>query len=98
MLTSKAILTYSSHIEMCFTFSFSKGERHEVSWRNVELAELEIFRAVAREESMGVSLFLRDSKKMTLTPEGQRLLDYAERLLTLAEEARQSMRTDTPSG
>jgi len=89
----------------------------------VELAELEIFRVVAREqsitraaralervqsnvttrvkqleESLGVPLFLRDSKTMTLTPEGKRLLDYAERLLTLAEEARQSMRADTPSG
>ncbi len=89
----------------------------------MELAELEIFRAVAREQSvtraarvlervqsnvttrvkqleegLGVTLFLRDSKRMTLTPEGQRLLDYAERLLTLAEEARQSMRSDTPSG
>jgi DNA-binding transcriptional LysR family regulator len=91
--------------------------------RNVELAELEIFRAVAREqsitraarvldrvqsnvttrvkqleESLGVSLFLRDSKKMTLTPEGQRLLGYAEQMLALAEEARQAMRADAPSG
>ena len=91
--------------------------------RNVELAELEIFRAVAREqsitraarvlervqsnvttrvkqleESLGVALFLRDSKKMTLTPEGQRLLGYAEQMLALAEEARQSMRADAPSG
>ncbi|RDK08663.1 LysR family transcriptional regulator [Cupriavidus lacunae] len=89
----------------------------------MELAELEIFRAVAREqsitraaktlervqsnvttrvkqleESLGVALFQRDSKKMTLTPEGQRLLGYAEQLLTLAEEARQSMRAGTPSG
>jgi DNA-binding transcriptional LysR family regulator len=89
----------------------------------VELAELEIFRAVAREqsitraakrldrvqsnvttrvkqleESLGVSLFQRDSKKMLLTPEGLRLLDYADRLLALADEARQSMRTDAPSG
>ncbi|AVA34124.1 DNA-binding transcriptional LysR family regulator [Cupriavidus metallidurans] len=89
----------------------------------MELAELEIFRAVAREqsitraarvldrvqsnvttrvkqleESLGVALFQRDSKKMTLTPEGQRLLGYAEQMLALAEEARQSMRADTPSG
>jgi DNA-binding transcriptional LysR family regulator len=89
----------------------------------VDLAELEIFRAVALEESvtkaaraldrvqsnvttrvkqleeeLGVALFLRDSKRMTLTPEGQRFLGYTERLLALAEEARQSMRGDVPSG
>ncbi|CAG2154411.1 HTH-type transcriptional regulator GltR [Cupriavidus yeoncheonensis] len=90
---------------------------------NVELAELEIFRAVAREqsitraakalervqsnvttrvkqleESLGVSLFQRDSRKMLLTPEGHRLLGYAEQMLALAEEARQSMRLSAPSG
>jgi DNA-binding transcriptional LysR family regulator len=89
----------------------------------VELSELEIFRAVALEQSitraarsldrvqsnvttrvkqledsLGVSLFQRDSKKMLLTPEGHRLLGYADRLLALAEEARQSMRGDAPSG
>lgn len=90
---------------------------------SVDLAELEIFRTVAREqsitraaralervqsnvttrvkqleESLGVTLFERDSKKMTLTPEGHRLLGYAEQLLALAEEARQSMRANAPTG
>ncbi|AOY96367.1 LysR family transcriptional regulator [Cupriavidus sp. USMAA2-4] len=89
----------------------------------MDLAELEIFRAVAREqsitraakrlervqsnvttrvkqleESLGVALFQRDSKRMILTAEGHRLLGYAEQMLTLAEEARQSMRADAPSG
>ncbi|MDF3837434.1 LysR family transcriptional regulator [Cupriavidus basilensis] len=89
----------------------------------MDLAELEIFRAVALEQSvtraarsldrvqsnvttrvkqleeeLGVALFLRDSKRMTLTPEGQRFLAYAEQLLALAEEARQSMRRDVPTG
>lgn len=89
----------------------------------MELAELEIFRAVAREqsitraaralervqsnvttrvkqleESLGVTLFQRDSRKMLLTPEGHRLLGYAEQMLALAEEARQSMRLSAPSG
>lgn len=91
--------------------------------RNMDLAELEIFRAVAREQSvtraartldraqsnvttrvkqleetLGVSLFMRDSKRMILTPEGQRFLSYADRLLTLAEEARQSMQQAVPTG
>ncbi|ARP93878.1 LysR family transcriptional regulator [Bordetella genomosp. 13] len=89
----------------------------------MELAELEIFRAVAREQSvtraaqlldrvqsnvttrlkqleddLGVALFLRDGRRMTLTPQGQRFLDYAERILALAEEARQSMQSEQPSG
>lgn len=94
-----------------------------VSSNSVELAELEIFRAVAREqsitraakslervqsnvttrvkqleESLGVALFQRANKQMILTPAGQRLLGYADQLLALAEEARQSMRADAPSG
>jgi len=50
------------------------------------------------EESLGVSLFRRDSKRMMLTPEGQRFLGYANRLLALAEEARQSMQQAVPTG
>lgn len=94
-----------------------------MSSHSVELAELEIFRAVAREqsvtraaksldrvqsnvttrvkqleESLGVDLFQRANKQMILTPAGQRLLGYADQLLALAEEARQSMRADAPSG
>ena len=89
----------------------------------MEFAELEIFRAVAREQSvtraaqaldrvqsnvttrlkqleddLGVALFLRDGRRMTLTPEGQGFLDYAERILALAEEARQSVHAGRPSG
>lgn len=50
------------------------------------------------EESLAVRLFLRDGKRMTLTAEGQGFLSYAEQLLALAEEARQSLRPETPSG
>jgi DNA-binding transcriptional LysR family regulator len=89
----------------------------------MELAELEIFRAVAQEQSvtraakrldrvqsnvttrirqleedLGVPLFARDSKRMMLTPEGQRFLPYAERILALREEARQAMRSEVPTG
>nr|WP_255581824.1 LysR substrate-binding domain-containing protein [Cupriavidus sp. AU9028] len=87
------------------------------------MSSLEIFRAVAAEQSvtraaralqraqsnvttrvrqlegdLGVALFDRNPRRMTLTEEGQRLLGYAEQLLALAEEARQAVRGDVPAG
>ncbi|PVX70713.1 LysR substrate-binding domain-containing protein [Paraburkholderia unamae] len=50
------------------------------------------------EDELKVQLFSRDGKRMTLTAEGQRFLGYAQRMLTLAEEARQSMQSHTPVG
>lgn len=89
----------------------------------LDLAVVEIFRAVAQEqsitraaqqlgrvqsnvttrvrqleESLGVPLFLRDAKRMTLTDAGRQFLVYAEKLLALEEEARQSLRPGEPSG
>src|SRR5207237_4307433 len=39
------------------------------------------------EAALGVALFVRARRGMSLTPEGRRLLDYADRLLALADEA-----------
>lgn len=89
----------------------------------MDTAELEIFRAVAQEQSvtraartlnrvqsnvttriqqleeeLGTSLFLRENKRMELTPEGERFLAYAEHILATAEEARQSLRQDIAQG
>ena len=50
------------------------------------------------EEQVGTALFVREARRMVLTPEGQRLLHYADQLLSLAEEAEQSLRTDSASG
>jgi DNA-binding transcriptional LysR family regulator len=50
------------------------------------------------EEELGTTLFLRQNKRMELTPEGQRFLGYAERMLATAEEARQSLRQDVATG
>ena len=50
------------------------------------------------EADLGVALFLREGKRMALTPEGRTLLGYAERLLALAEEARQALRPGQPGG
>lgn len=89
----------------------------------MDLTSLEIFRAVADEQSvtraaqhlqrvqsnvttrikqledeLGVHLFLRDGKRMTLTDKGREFLAYAERLLALAAEARQSMHPGVAGG
>jgi DNA-binding transcriptional LysR family regulator len=50
------------------------------------------------EEKLGVSLFIREGKRMHLSPAGQVLLDYAGRLLALAEEAEAAVRDPRPRG
>lgn len=50
------------------------------------------------EEELGASLFARDGKGMALTPAGERFLDHAQRLLALAQEARQVLHPHTPQG
>lgn len=89
----------------------------------MELAELEIFRAVVAEggitraaerlnrvqsnvttrikqleESIGVPLFVRDRRRMVLTAAGEAMLDYAERILDLVQEARQAVAPQSPRG
>lgn len=50
------------------------------------------------EEQLGVALFLREGKRMTLTPEGIVFQDYAHRLLLLAAEAQDALRPGSPKG
>lgn len=50
------------------------------------------------EEELGVALFMRESKKMTLSPEGVIFLSYAQKILSLAEEARQALHPGQPAG
>jgi DNA-binding transcriptional LysR family regulator len=50
------------------------------------------------EEELGVLLFIREGKRLHLSPTGKVLLDYADRLLDLAQEARAAMRDNTPRG
>src|SRR5258706_13530565 len=50
------------------------------------------------EEELGVALFLREGKRMRLSPAGKVLLDYAERLLALAQAAREAMHETGPRG
>ena len=89
----------------------------------MDLADLRIFRAVAREggvtraseklhrvqsnvttrvkqleQDLGVALFIRKGKRLHLAPAGQILLDYADRMLDLAQEARDAVQDAKPRG
>ena len=50
------------------------------------------------EDDIGVSLFIRAGKRLHLSPAGQVLLDYADRLLALADEARNAVQDPRPRG
>jgi DNA-binding transcriptional LysR family regulator len=50
------------------------------------------------EESIGAALFIREGKRLHLSPAGQVLLDYADRLLALADEARDAVQDPRPRG
>jgi DNA-binding transcriptional LysR family regulator len=50
------------------------------------------------EESLGVQLFFRTKQRLFLSPSGELLLTYADRLLRLAEEAKCAVTSGTPGG
>ncbi len=50
------------------------------------------------EEELGTPLFIREGKRLHLTPSGQALLGYADRLLALADEARAAVHDPRPRG
>ena len=50
------------------------------------------------EQSLGKTLFFRGHRGLSLTPDGELLLGFAERLLQLSEEASEALSADEPSG
>lgn len=50
------------------------------------------------EEELGATLFVRENKRMQLSPQGEKFLGYAKGMLALAEEARQVLRPGQPEG
>lgn len=50
------------------------------------------------EEDIGAALFIRQGKRLHISPAGQVLLDYADRLLALADEARHAVQDPRPRG
>lgn len=50
-------------------------------------------RIAVLESELGVKLFLRDSRGVSLTPEGLKVLDYAERMMVTMQGLKQSLET-----
>src|SRR3954453_19309369 len=50
------------------------------------------------EQRLGRSLFRRQGRGLVLSPEGELLLSYAQRLFRLADEAESELRAGTPMG
>ncbi|HEX5515496.1 MAG TPA: LysR family transcriptional regulator [Gammaproteobacteria bacterium] len=50
------------------------------------------------EAELGVDLFVREGRRLTLAPAGRVLLNYTERLLALADEARLAVAGGSPQG
>ena len=50
------------------------------------------------EDDLGVELFIRHGKRLQLSPSGRVLLDYADRMLALADEARDALQDSRPRG
>jgi len=50
------------------------------------------------EASLGTQLFVRDKRRLRLSQAGELLLQYAEQMLRLCEEARDAVTGDTPRG
>lgn len=50
------------------------------------------------ESDLGVDLFIREGKRMQLSPAGALLVDYADRLLDLAQQARDAVHDAEPRG
>jgi len=50
------------------------------------------------EERLGTQLFVRNRRKLALSPEGELLLAYADELLRLSSEAQAAVKSGTPRG
>lgn len=50
------------------------------------------------EEELDAQLFIRENKRLRLSPQGSQFLVYSKKILSLAQEARQSLHPDLPVG
>jgi DNA-binding transcriptional LysR family regulator len=73
--------------------SVNQAAQHAADVRSNDIAKVKQL-----EDELKVQLFLREGTRFALTPSGHQMLDYARRLLSLADEARRAMNPDHPSG
>src|SRR5687768_13056689 len=50
------------------------------------------------EDALGVALFIRQKRRLIMSPAGETFLGYVEQLLRLSEQARQAVLGDVPRG
>ncbi|MBI1820586.1 MAG: LysR family transcriptional regulator [Nitrospirae bacterium] len=50
------------------------------------------------EEKLGVTLFLRENKRLKLSPDGKVLLDYCGQILSFVDQAKQALLDPTRNG
>lgn len=55
-------------------------------------------RVMRLEDSLGVKLFLREKKKLLITPQGQIFYEHAKHMLELMLEAKRQVKNDLPGG
>ena len=53
-------------------------------------------RIASLEDELGLRLFVRDSRGVSLTPEGTKVLEYAEQMLEVQRALKQSLDKSTP--
>lgn len=75
------------------TGSFTKAA--EIVHKTQSAVSMQIRRL---EERLGREIFVKDGRAARLTPDGERLLDYAYRILRLSDEALAHFRTDALTG
>jgi len=50
------------------------------------------------EQELDQTLFIRENKRLRISPAGEQLLDYADRILNLADEAKEQFQCSKPKG
>ena len=81
-----------------FKADVDEGSIFKVASKMHRVTYLVSMRIKQLETAVGISLFHRDRQRLQLSPSGELLLGYAERLIGLSEEARHVVSGAAPQG